>query len=357
MNRSHCLRTIRQLAAASLLCLSIMPRLCMAEPPEPPRPEKANRLAELNLAGLHGDRARLPEMLQALSGDIYTTNAYDIQTALLAVARLGATEALPALDEFIRKPQEPGSWGENAKAARARLTVEATLGPISDTASAAERQGAALAKMRGVLAELKLDAAKIKAAIAAYQQDKQRLYFQQWPVEAYALRQLADIAYLNGYKPDKSAEDINALDFSPVPDAALKMRLAPLSRSQRIAWLVEDVSVKHDYSISGPHEAQLLLNEGADAGRAVAVRLQDMSVHPDRYSLGAKTKDRLSPFHAIRDGMTRVLENLGDNSQAPLVVWLLNEQASRDGRPLLTAKQAASISQLEQHKRPIIYGY
>ena len=219
-------------------------------------------------------------------------------------------------------------------------------------------QSSALAKMRTLLSELHLNADKIRADIAAYHPQNDPVDAPRPPLAVFALRQLADIAYLNGYKPDKTAEDINALDFSPVPDAALKMRLAPLSRQQRIAWLLDDITLyKQEYVKAGLYEQQLLLNEGPAAGQAIAARLQDMNAHPDKYAPGAKTQDRLSPFHLDKDVLTRVLENLGDNTQAALVLWLHNEQASRDKLQSLTAKQASFFAQLDQHKRPIVYGY
>src|SRR5579862_4287911 len=82
-----------------------------------------HRLAQLRYEALHGDRTNIPEMIEALHKH-FPHIAY-IYTAVHALSHLGATEALPAIDDVIEQTKGPGPINPAVRVARARLVVEA----------------------------------------------------------------------------------------------------------------------------------------------------------------------------------------------------------------------------------------
>lgn len=123
------------------------------------------------------------------------------------------------------------------------------------------------------------------------------------------MEQLADMVYHDSYKDYAALPGIAAVNFSADPPAALKMRLAPLSRPERITAMIYDLThrTRTVWSAVDNDEVQLLDDEGLDASHAVADQLKTMEQHQGEYKPTA--------FGA----MFSVLNNVGDKEQAPLV--------------------------------------
>src|SRR5262249_33607760 len=134
--------------------------------------DEEDHLAQLRAAGVHGDRSQIPQMIQALKKSHPT---YYV-TALRALARLGATQALPDIAAALEKNGASGdSLHALGQVTRARLLVEADGGAQVKQAQA-EASGAvsdaekaqAQAKVERFLKEINLTPEQINAGTAAY---------------------------------------------------------------------------------------------------------------------------------------------------------------------------------------------
>ena len=149
-------------------------------------------------AGLQFDRSQI----QTLTGIVQekpTPSRFLMETTLHSLARMGATDALPAVDALI---QGGGGTGGNdavdpnvvnaARAARARSVAEAAY---PDAGAAGQMQ----AKLARFYAELGETPASLNAAMLAYMNGPAKNVgpgiSPKYPVELYALRELADMAY------------------------------------------------------------------------------------------------------------------------------------------------------------------
>ena len=266
----------------------------------------AKRVLQTQQAGLSGDTTQIPASLDILR---LPFNPDSHETVMLALARLGATQALPQFDT-ISQNKDHTEIADFAIAARARLVAESqtqaiVLGPVR-----------AAAKVSRFYQELNLSPQDLNAALADFQHNYSgKLHVtlpQATEVGLDAVDQLADMVYHDapGVAADyASLPGIAALNFAAQPPAALKMRLAPLSRQERIAAMIHDLThqTSRIWSPLDNDETQLLDDEGLDASHAAAAQLKLMDQHQADYKSTA--------FGA----MFSVLNNIGDKEQAPLV--------------------------------------
>jgi hypothetical protein len=127
------------------------------------------------------------------------------------------------------------------------------------------------------------------------------------PVALHALRQLADMVYQGPWAEYAALPDVVLTHFREDYGSALKRRLAPLPRPERLRTLIEELSRTPVLRGETDHDIQLAANEGDAAGRLAAARLEQRAASPDEYP------------HTGFTAMFRVLRGLGDRRYEPLV--------------------------------------
>ena len=332
--RFHLIGAAALLVTAAPLLLS---KTSTAAPLVPPAASNAGEnpvgvgwLNQMRQAGMRGDRSqirRMVEIFQNPPGAEFADIAYQTRLSLLRpLAQLGATEALPALEDVIqsdpRKPFPGDSsadiW-ENEQVIALSKVVRARILAQSGAQGLADGKARASAEVRRFLQELGQTPEGLNAAVAAYKaQDRQHLEASRLvadgrhepvPVELFAVRELADMAYRDRYRGFVSLPDVARVDFGQDAGAALKARLAPLSSSQRIATLVDEISQKRMGDNNDLRRAQLLADEGPSALPVIAAKEQDFKVHRDHYP----GEFRLPPGYSL---LERAQENLAADAVA-----------------------------------------
>ncbi len=233
------------------------------------------------------------------------------RAGLHALAQLGAVEALPLVDRSVEERYEDES--NFAQAARARLIAEASGSEIP----AAE--GHAGVKVRAFFRELDRTHTTLNADLyafrhpaAALNERGQRFFISTTgpttqPVAIYALRQLADMVYHGEFARYAVLPDVVLTHFREDYGSALKMRLAPLSRPERLQTLVEELAHRQVLRGETRYDMQLAANEGEEAGRLIAAKLEQMEANREGYSGAGFT------------ALFRVLGGLGDARYEPVV--------------------------------------
>ena len=266
-----------------------------------PTQDEMRLLPAIHAAGLTGDHSQVPVIVASLGT---LSDPFYYAEPLQALARLGATEALPAIDAVIQdnKNQDTTNY---AVAARARLVAEAAVSGLPDGPVKAA------VKIARFYQELGLTPAQLNQAEAQYQPQRTHRLPSGGPVPApvgvAAVRQIADMVYHGNYGDYAALPGVAQVDFTPDYGAALKMRLAPLTQQQRISTMIQEMMGKKVYTMLDDMEGQLLANVGAAASQAIADQLMMMEANRSNYTDG--------DFSA----MFGVLSDIGDTDQAPLV--------------------------------------
>ena len=324
-------RSVTTLGAAGLLALAV-PLLLAGTGRAEPIPSSASFgapagddwLARMRQAGLHGDRSQIPYMVEAFQNPVSDDNdvSYHIRLSLLRpLAQLGATEALPALDDVIQSdPLRPlpgqtyaDSW-ENGQIIALSKAVKARILAQSSAQGAADDKARASAEVKCFFQELGQTPESLNAAVAAYQLKNQQHYeaagrnpdyrHDAVPVEVFAVRELADMAYRDRYRGFASLPDVARVDFRQDAGAALKARLAPLPREQRVTTLVDEISQEKVRDNLALRRAQLLADEGPSALPAITSRQQHIKAHRDLYPGNFRLPSGLS---TLEDVQTRIV--------------------------------------------------
>lgn len=293
------------MGAAALLAMAaplLLPKTSAA-PLVPPAasnaggtPVSAGWLNQMRQSGLRGDRSQIPYMVAAFQsppGIEFADIAYQTRLSLLRpLAHLGATEALPALEEVIQSdPRKPfpgdtsADFWENEQVIALSKVVKARILAQSGAPAAANDKARASAEVKRFFQELGQTPERLNAAVAAYNaQDRQRSEAtphiadarqDPTPVELFAVRELADMAYRDRYKGFMSLPDVARVDFRQDDGAALKVRLAPLTREQRLAVLVGEMSQEAIGNSHALRRAQLLIDEGPSALPVIVAKQQE----------------------------------------------------------------------------------
>jgi hypothetical protein len=298
--------------------------------------ETEKQTMQAHQAGLNGDTTQIPAILDILR---LPFDPDSHETAMLALARLGAVQALPQFDTISRN-KDHTEIADFAIAARARLVAESQAPPPG--------LGRAAAKVARFYQELNLSPQDLNAALADYQHNYSgKLHVtlpQATEVGLDAVEQLADMVYHDA--PGVAAEyaslpGIAALNFAADPPSALKMRLAPLSKPERISIMIQDMMHKKKWSALDNDETQLLDDEGLDASHAAAAQLKLMEQH------------RANFIAEDYETLFGVLHNIGDKEQAPLIAHFKS-----DADPIV-AEYADRVygSIADGIKTRIVYGY
>ncbi len=238
------------------------------------------KLGPTRRAGLQQDRTQIPTMV-ALLRRTPMPDRFLMDTALHSLAQMGAVDALPPINDLIQSSKDI-NISNYAKAARARLLAESEAGPGPDNDVQAQ------AKLDRFYEELGETPADINEGVTLYLKElKSRVgpgVPPKFPAELYAMRELADMAYHSQYTGFASLVGMSQIQFNLDGRSALKVRLASLSQSDRVAWLVQDLSTKQSITDEENAEIQLAGDLGPSAGQAAAVKLLEMDQHRDKYS-------------------------------------------------------------------------
>lgn len=267
-------------------------------------PDDENRLAEMRLAGLRGDRSQVPAMIVALKKPPHEAY-YDV--TLHALAQLGATDALPVIKTVMDTAQEEHDLQLNnfARVAKARLLAESSVRDVKPKAAQAA------AKVERFYTELGTTPADLNASISVshYAVDHWDAADLAPPLswQVYAMRELADMVYQGPYADYAPLTGMALVKFSLDDLAGLKVRVAALTPGQRIATLMEDLSHWKIWDKDGNYKLQLLADVGVSASRAAAAKLLDMDKHRDKY-----------PRNGFR-ALTAVINAVGDSEQTSIV--------------------------------------
>ena len=261
----------------------------------------ADRLTALRLAGIAGDRSQIPVLIAALNSPSDSVET----TALLALAQMGATRALPAMGRIIQWPLN--DWiGNYATAARVRLIAEA--GAPEPAPAGARLQS----KLAAFLTLMKLRPAQITAALEAQRRQAFSAAGDTLPV--CACEQIADMIYRSGLSDTRPLPVLRGLDLGLVPGARLKIQLAQMPKGRRLPWMIARIA---ESPIAGRAELrliQLAADEGRPAARAAGAKLREIRLHRSRY--------RFSGFAGLFD----VIRSAGDPTQAALVGSFTHDQ-------------------------------
>lgn len=275
------------------------------------RDEHRNDVAAIRDAGHERDQSKISHIIEVLTKPPRFNYVY---TGLHTLAQMGATEALPTVDLYVNDPS--GYVSNYAVAAKARLLAESTANRMKEV------KQAPAAKVARFYKELGLTPADLNAALLAFNHPELTVSAESrnWssnqppltPIGVYAMRELADMAYDGPYQDYASLPGFAQVNFQDDYPAALKMRLAPLSREQRLHTLIEELANKKVLRMENYYEIQLAVNEGKAASRLAAQKLQEMGLHHEQYA---------SVGFCCLFGM---IAAVGDKEQAPVVERFLH---------------------------------
>jgi hypothetical protein len=292
-----------RLVAVFIGIIWLLPARSIAEPPAVSR-DQWEWMLDVRLAALHGDRSQLSKLV----AELQKPHTYDyVITLLQAVSRLGAIEALPAIDYVINNDNDPYVKPYD-QVARARLLAE------NAAATQTDPQQKARIKIERFYQELNLMPDQINTQARSYQTDVAQKLREKYPqpLEVCAMATLADMVYWGSVSSGPTSQaakletqagaasrvvaqsylnlpGIAKVDFSLFPEDALKLRLASLSHADRIKTLVYELG--HE-SLDAPiplqdrvdlAKAQLLVDEGMAARPAIVAQLLEITQNHNDY--------------------------------------------------------------------------
>lgn len=255
-------------------------------------PENAKQMAAMRSAGLHSDPTYIGSMIKVLTNPPHPDYK---KTALHALARLGAVEALPSVDATIlNSDSDTKSY---ARVARARLLAEDEAKNVADTAKAS-------VKLNRFYHELGLTPKDVNEAVLQHYVRGGTSDGPQ-PVEVYAMREIADMIYQGPYKNFTTLPIASQVNFQNDYPSELKASLAPLNSSERVQKLVQELAHKSTLGTNDYYDMQLAADEGISASQAVATQLHVMDANRNQYTQEGFT------------ALLQVLHGIGDKKQAP----------------------------------------
>ena len=196
--------------------LFVLPGACFS--PQP-LAKQANDLAALRQAGLMKDRSQVPALLAALKNPNDPFEHSATISALHALAQIGATEALPAINTLTSASHD-ASLVNFAAAAKARVLAESGAQAIKDPQARVRAKLAALYHQAGLTPDaLNLAAKEYQARVSTPGEPV--------PLGVCVMREAADVLYQEGVA--SSGVEAAPPDYSLDPASALKVRLAGLS--------------------------------------------------------------------------------------------------------------------------------
>ena len=272
--------------------LSFTSALSLASPPPVSTAWDTERFSAMASAGKLANYALIPDMVSALQ-EKPLPHPTVVESIAHSLALLGAREALPSLDGIIADKSTYPDVINYVKVQKARLLAEDSARGIQKGQVAAQK------KVERFYKELQLSPSDINERVADYNKNATRSDAVE-PTALYAMGELADMAYRERYKDYAALPGITQLNFTLSPNAALKIHLAPLSREERIHFLIETLAHHATEDDAG---LTLAVEQGAAVGPAVAAKLWQMDQHREEYS------------HAGWDNLFRLLRSTPNQKQ------------------------------------------
>ena len=246
--------------------------------------EDGKQITQFVLAEKNGDHSLDAAMIAVLQQKPAADPAV-IMAAAHALARLADTNALPVFDAATSSQDTPRYLSMFLQVQKARLQAE------SRGQEAPDGDARARAKVAAFLQSLNLTPDKINSDVAEYK--KTNAYPE--PIGLQAMDEMADMIYHGTYKDYAGLPVIQQINFKEESSTALLMRLAPLSRRDRIAAMVQDLSNAKTSNVD--MELRLASDEGPAAGQEAIAQLARMDQSRASYS----RKNYLTLFTLISD--------------------------------------------------------
>ena len=275
--------------------------------------EDFDKVSSISESANAQDRSQIPSIIRVLQKPSQTSHA---EAGLHALARMGAVEGLPIIQEYIES--DTTGVGRYAHVAKARLLAE------SSTASIVGSHQIASAKIERFYRELNMNGTNLNAALTDFLAPTEQVgedgrTYRQFssspplpPIGVYAMRELADIMYHGLYKDYADLPQISGVNFQDDYPSALKVRLASLPQDERLPALINELANKKTLTPNDDYELQLAINEGKPAAELAAQKLLNMEQQHEQYTSAG--------FGALFN----VLNGVGDQKQAPVLARFIH---------------------------------
>lgn len=264
--------------------------------PNPARVAKAQQIETFKMDGLTGNRAHIPEMVEALKESQPIEKQY---TAWLALSRLGATEAVPAMNAALKLVYYSPNYmrGEFARACRARLLAETEATPHAMAVRFFREAGQTPEQINNAALNTMHE---IQDAPRTHVTPKD-IYKERRSVEL-----LVDMIYHGPATALLADPLVKRVDFRLWSGADHKLLLAPLTPDQQRQKLVDTLA--NSSEINDTFDCgQLLIDLGRpEAIKLMTAKLQDVLQDQAMYPPGANMK------------LSLALSTAGDTSQKNL---------------------------------------
>lgn len=259
------------------------PRSFVPDLPDPQRVARAQQIETFKMDGLTGNTTHIPDMIAALKETEPIEKQY---TAWLALSRLGAVAAVPAMNASLKLVYySPNTdLGEFARACRARLLAQTESMPHAMAVRYFQEIGETPEQLNTAVEQHihKMHEAPITHIMP------QAIY-----KDRYAVEELADMIY-HGPAAELLADPLIAqVDFSLCPDADYKIKLALLTpeqqRKQLVEWLAEYQETRTANTVLIKEEdtfaiGQLLIDLGRpEAMEAITDKLEEVDKNNQSY--------------------------------------------------------------------------
>lgn len=278
------------------------------------RAQDAVKLAAMREAGRQQDKSQVAMLLDSLNKPAHPMYPY---AAMQALSKIGAIEAVPAFTLYLPKNDgfvpDDAELENFAQVAKARLLAENSGQGARNSKVGAEVKVGRFYKELGLTFN---DLNSHPIVVSGLSYDLNGGFFAtSAPAtrtrEGFAMRELADMVYEGNYQDYASLPEVSGVDFTRDYCSVLKMRLAPLSRQDRLRTLIQELSHKTVLKNEDDFEIQLAINEGLAASRAAAAELRKMDMHREQY-------DQVK-HHTGFTALLRVIWGVGDQDQAALI--------------------------------------
>lgn len=285
------------------------------------RAQDAVKLAAMRQAGRQQDKSQVAMLVDSLNKPAHPMYPY---AAMQALSKIGAVEAMPAFMPYLPKNDgfvpDDAELENFAQVAKARLLAENNSQGATNSKAGAEIKVGRFYKELG-LTFSDLNTHPIMVSSLPYNLNG-GFFATSAPStrtrEGFAMRELADMVYEGNYQDYASLPEVSGVDFTRDYCSALKMRLAPLSRQDRIATTIQELSHKMVLKNEDSYEIQLAINEGLPASQAAAMELKKMDKRRDIYNQVGHN----SGFNAL----FQIIWGVGDKDQAQLIAQFRNDQ-------------------------------
>lgn len=232
--------------------------------------EEVDLCFELREAGLKREKAKLPLIRKVLKEEWHPTI---LTVALMAAGRLADEESIPAIQSITQRYCDT-NVGEVAKAIIARIKAEKEVEEVNSPEKLKH-------KISTLLKVSKMSKDRIGEAMRAFRKIKWKIYI---PSEIHIFRFSADFVSeaIKAGIPD--AIEIVGFDFSLDYVAQLKIRLASMSKRERINWLIETIARKRIVRGEDYYLVCALADEGIQAVEPILEKLKILKHYRKDYA-------------------------------------------------------------------------